>query len=127
MKPLWSGKYWKEGKPFLKMDFSSRMKNEHAMLTQDEILKTLRAEKPFLRAKYGVVEIGLFGSYAAGTYTQESDIDLLVNLEAPRFEYLAGLQIFLETKFNKKVEIVRKSKNLKSRFIKRIEEKVIYA
>jgi len=95
-------------------------------LTHNDIINGLKTEKDFLCYKYGVIEIGLFGSYAFGTPNQDSDIDLLIEFKEPRFEYLAGLKIFLEKKFNKKIEIVRKSKNIKSRFIRSIENKVIY-
>jgi len=95
-------------------------------LTNDDILKILKAEKPFIIDKYGVTEIGLFGSFASGTPNKDSDIDLLIEFKEPRFEYLAGLTIFLERKFNRKIEIVRKRKNIKSRFLQRIEDSVIY-
>lgn len=95
-------------------------------LTHNDIINGLKTEKDFLCYKYGVIEIGLFGSYAFGTPNKDSDIDLLIEFKEPRFEYLAGLKIFLEKKFNKKIEIVRKSKNIKSRFIRSIENKVIY-
>jgi uncharacterized protein len=95
-------------------------------LTNDDILKFLKAEKPFIIDKYGVTEIGLFGSFASGAQNKNSDIDLLIEFKEPRFEYLAGLTIFLEHKFNRKIEIVRKSKNIKSRFLQRIKDSVIY-
>jgi hypothetical protein len=34
------------------------------------------------------VEIGLFGSYANGNPSEQSDIDLLIKLKEPRFRYL---------------------------------------
>ena len=40
--------------------------------------------------------------------TDDSDIDIIVELKEPRFDWLAGLQVHLERKFGKKVEIVRK-------------------
>ena len=94
-------------------------------LTNDDILRILKTEKPFIVNKYGVTEIGLFGSFASGTPNKNSDIDLLIEFKEPRFEYLAGLTIFLERKFNRKIEIVRKSKNINSRFLQRIENSVI--
>jgi hypothetical protein len=44
-----------------------------------------------------------------------------------RFDYLAGLQIYMEKKFNKKIEIVRKRNLNNSRFFERIEQEAIYA
>jgi hypothetical protein len=48
-------------------------------------------------------------------------------LKEPRFEWLAGLQIYLETKFGRKIELVRKGKNVNRRVTQRIERDVIYA
>ena len=95
-------------------------------LSHKDILEFLRAEKAFLRNEFGVINIGLFGSYVSGNQRADSDIDLLVELKEPRFDWIAGLQIYLEKRFNKKIEIVRKSNNVNRRFIVRIEGEVIY-
>jgi hypothetical protein len=95
-------------------------------ITHNDILYGLQTEKDFLFHKYGVIKIGLFGSYAFGTPGNDSDIDLLIEFKEPRFEYLAGVKIFLEKKFNKRIEIIRKSENINSRFMRSIENKVIY-
>jgi predicted nucleotidyltransferase len=87
----------------------------------------LRAEKSYLTEEFGVVNIGLFGSFVRGQSGRDSDIDLLVELKEPRFDYLAGLQVYLENKFNRKIEIVRKSNRLNSRFVKIVEKEIIYA
>ena len=96
-------------------------------LSQKDILSALKAEKPHLRNKYGVLNIGLFGSYAKGTQRTDSDIDFLVELEAPRFDWIAGLQIYLEEKFGRKIELVRKGNNVNRRLMERIGDEVIYA
>jgi uncharacterized protein len=92
-----------------------------------EVLDVLREEKSYLMENFGVLSVGLFGSYAKGTERPDSDIDLLVEFKEPRFELLAGLQIYLEKKFGKRVEIIRKRKALGDRFLKRIEESIQYA
>ena len=98
-----------------------------AKLTNTEIIDTLKADKTFLNREFGVINIGLFGSYAKGIQKVDSDIDLLVELKEPRFEWLAGLQIYLEMKFGRKIELVRKGKNVNRRLTQRIEREVIYA
>jgi uncharacterized protein len=95
-------------------------------MANKEILDALREEKPYLLEKFGVLSIGLFGSYAKGTERPDSDIDVLVEFKEPRFELLAGLQIYLERKFGKRVEVIRKRKGLGERFLKRIEENIQY-
>ena len=92
-----------------------------------EILRILQKEKAYLARNFGLASIGLFGSYAKGKQTPESDIDLLVELDEPRFDYLAGLQIYLEGRLGRPVEIVRKRKGLSGRFLKRIEKDIHYA
>jgi len=48
------------------------------MITKNEILSKLRELKPALYKDYAVIEIGLFGSFSDNTFTESSDIDLLV-------------------------------------------------
>ena len=91
------------------------------------ILDQLRQDKDILDRAYGVTKIGLFGSYAKGQAHPDSDIDFLVEFKQPSFDSLAGLYLYLEKKFDRKIEIVRKSNRLSSRFIKRVEKEVIYA
>ena len=97
------------------------------LMTKDDIIQILKNNKTMLNDQFGVLSIGLFGSYAKGSQNNYSDIDIMVELKAPRFEFLAGLQIYLEQKFEKKVEIVRKRENLPENFIKSIKNSVIYA
>jgi hypothetical protein len=95
-------------------------------MTLQEILHILKNEKPHLRKTFGLLSIGLFGSYAKGTEGPDSDIDLLVELTEPRFDLLAGLQIYLEERFDKPVELIRKRKTLSERFLRRIEKDIRY-
>ena len=95
-------------------------------ISKEAILAELRSEKPFLAEKYGVISIGLFGSYAKLEEGTESDIDLIVELRSPKFDWLAGLQVYLESKFKKRIELIRKSNSINRRFINRIEKDVIY-
>ena len=95
-------------------------------ITRNDIINFLREKKSFLNERFGVVEIGLFGSYANELQDENSDIDFLIELKEPRFEYLAGLQIFLEKEFNRKIELIRKRKNYTNRFLKSIEHNTIY-
>ena len=96
-------------------------------MTGQEVLYIIRKEKPYLRRELGVLSIGLFGSYAKDTQGPESDVDLLIELTEPRFDFLAGLQIYLENKIGKPVELVRKRSGLSERFLKRITSQIHYA
>lgn len=96
-------------------------------ITKTEILDSIKSEKDFLARQFGVVNIGLFGSYVKGTQSSNSDIDILVELKEPRFDWMAGLQIHLENKLGRRIELVRKQQKQESRFLKRIQKDIIYA
>jgi len=96
-------------------------------ISKNEIINIIRAERSFLQENFGVLSIGLFGSYAKNKQTSDSDIDFLVEFAEPRFEWIAGLSSYMEKKFDRKIEIVRKRNMGESRFLKRIEQEIIYA
>ncbi|MBI5561878.1 MAG: nucleotidyltransferase family protein [Deltaproteobacteria bacterium] len=51
------------------------------MRNMEEIIRILQADKEGLRKKYGVREIGVFGSYTREEAQQESGLDILVEFE----------------------------------------------
>jgi len=56
------------------------------------MLQILREHLPELRTRFGVRRLALYGSFARGTPSEHSDVDLIVELEAPlglRFVELA--------------------------------------
>jgi len=50
------------------------------MKSREEILNALRLAKPELERDFGVARIALFGSYARGDATDDSDVDVLVEV-----------------------------------------------
>jgi hypothetical protein len=74
-------------------------------LTRQEILRVLRNSRSLLD-RYAVRKVALFGSYAKGTQTAQSDIDLLVEFGQPTYDNFLGLSRELEMLFGKKVEIL---------------------
>jgi predicted nucleotidyltransferase len=61
------------------------------MKNLDEIRRVLQAQKPYLAEKYGVKVIGVFGSYVRGEQRQDSDVDILIELERPARISLIGV------------------------------------
>lgn len=95
-------------------------------LSKKEILQILTLNKQYFKKQFGVIQIGLFGSYAKNKNNPESDIDIFVELSEPRFEWLMDLNIFLEQQFNAKVDVLRKGNHIKESFLKTIEKELIY-
>jgi len=77
------------------------------MKRKDQILTLLKQQLPYLRSNFKVKSIGLFGSYAREEQTETSDIDLLVEFEAPvGFFKFIDLEDYLSKKLGKKVDLV---------------------
>ncbi len=73
-------------------------------LTKEEILNYLKENKEEFSSKYQVNKIGLFGSYIKDEATQDSDIDLIVDMPSSFKNYYA-LKNSLENYFEKKVDL----------------------
>lgn len=94
------------------------------MKTRREILRLLEENRREIK-KFGVKEIGVFGSAARGEQTEKSDIDVLVELEDKTFDSYMGLLFFLEGLFNSKVDLVMKG-SIKPIIKDRILSETIY-
>jgi predicted nucleotidyltransferase len=93
------------------------------MITKTEILSKLTELKPILYKDYAVKEIGLFGSYSDNSNTEESDIDILIELEKPIGWKFFTLELFLENIFNKKIDLVTKNalkEQIKDQILKQV-------
>jgi predicted nucleotidyltransferase len=75
-------------------------------LTRDTILGRLRANYPGLRSQFGVARIGLFGSFAKGTESDGSDVDLIVDFERPVGLRFVELVDFLESLLGRRVDVL---------------------
>ncbi|MBI2193045.1 MAG: nucleotidyltransferase family protein [Planctomycetes bacterium] len=79
------------------------------MERKEDVLKILKALKPELRARFNVKEIGLFGSFVREEQYPGSDIDVLAEFgDDASFFDLVRLALFLEEKFQQRVDVVPK-------------------
>ena len=95
-------------------------------MTKDYILQQLENKKEFIEKEFGVKKIGLFGSYAKNKQTDNSDIDFYVEFRKKTFDNLAGLWVYLEELFNKKIDILHKHNNSNIIFLNAIKKEIIY-
>lgn len=75
------------------------------MLMREKVIETLRKELPYLKDKYGVEKIAIFGSFAKGLQRKRSDVDILVKLKKPLGLDFVELAYHLEDLLDKKVDI----------------------
>jgi predicted nucleotidyltransferase len=97
------------------------------MKTVAEISQILQDQKQYLAERYGVEEIGIFGSYVRGEQRPDSDLDVLIELERPtRISLidLVELELYLGELLGIKVDLAIK-RNLKPRIGERILQEAI--
>ncbi|ANU55434.1 nucleotidyltransferase domain-containing protein [Acutalibacter muris] len=90
----------------------------------DEIKKIISP----IASRYGVERVFLFGSYARGEATEESDLDFRIDKGALRGLFqLGGLYSDLEERFDKKLDLLTTG-SLEQKFLDRIasEEILVY-
>jgi uncharacterized protein len=95
------------------------------MKTLDEVITQLRRLQPDLRRRYPIRELGVFGSYVRGQQTEDSDLDVLVDLQdAVGLLELAGLQHDLSEALGLKVDLVMRDA-VKRGFVRRIMSEAV--
>lgn len=95
------------------------------MTTLNDIRNILIVHKQELKRKYGVSEIGIFGSYIKNKQDKNSDIDILVEFEKAidLFTFI-NLKIYLSELLGQNVDLVMK-KALKPKIGQRILKEVV--
>jgi predicted nucleotidyltransferase len=103
-------------------------------MTREGVLDILRRELPTLREQYGVEELALFGSFAAGHATARSDVDLLVSFRSPPGLAFVELAERLERVLRRKVHLITRETVLREMESPRhrkiaiaIQEALVYA
>lgn len=79
-----------------------------AMSTRSDVLEQLRASKPDLFQQFPIKDLALFGSVSRGDDTPESDVDLLVEFNAPVGMEFIHLSHALKDLLGRKVDLVSK-------------------
>jgi len=79
------------------------------MLTKNHILSKLSELKPLLYKEYAVKGIGLFCSFSYEYFSENSDIDLLIEFERLIGWKYFSLEIYLESIFGRKIDLVAKN------------------
>lgn len=76
------------------------------MLTKNDVIQILTHEQAYLKERFGVQRIAIFGSFGSDTATEDSDVDIYLEFERPiglRFIQLAD---YLKGKLGREPDII---------------------
>lgn len=96
------------------------------MSTRDEIVATLRRERAMLSFRYPIHRIALFGSWARGEAREDSDVDVLVEVDGSIGLRFVDLAADLERALGRRVDLVSR-RAVKPSLWARIEPELIDA
>lgn len=76
-------------------------------ISSELLIRRLREYAPACTTQFGVRSLRIFGSWARGTATANSDVDLLVSFDGPATaRRFYGLQLFLEDLLGRPIDLV---------------------
>lgn len=93
---------------------------------RDAILSILRDFKRNYGEKYGILEIGVFGSAARDEIRDDSDVDICIKTKTPDPFALVHIKENIENLVRKHVDIVRIREKMNPFLKERIEKEGIY-
>lgn len=95
------------------------------MKTRNEYIDILKTCGNVLRTRFGVSSLRLFGSVARNEQTENSDIDVCVEMKPNLFQRIQ-LKKYLEEQLGCHVDVIRIHKNMNELLKSQIEEDGIY-
>lgn len=95
------------------------------MNSLETIKNNLQQLKPDLALKFYVDRIGLFGSVLRSDFSEQSDIDIIVEFKQPVGVEFIDLADFLESKFHRRVDLVSR-KGIKPDYFAEIQNDIVY-
>lgn len=96
------------------------------MLEKKKILNILKQYKIEHNADYGIINIGIFGSVAREEVTDNSDVDVVVELSKPNLFTLSSIKQELEDKLKSDVDVVRLRDKMNQFLKSQITKEAIY-
>ncbi|MCK4826262.1 nucleotidyltransferase family protein [bacterium] len=90
------------------------------------VLRIIRGIQSELADRFTVQRIGVFGSFAKGDESPESDVDIIVELAEPTFDHYMDLKFRLEEVLKRPVDLVM-ADTVKPRIKPIIEREIVYA
>ena len=94
--------------------------------SKNEIIKYLKENIEIFKVEYNIKKIGIFGSVARNDFNDLSDLDIVVEIDNPKYFDVIGVKQRIEDTLDEKVDIIRIRKNMNKLLKKKIGEDAIY-
>ena len=99
---------------------------ELIMLELQDCVNKLSSFKRAFAQKFGITKLGIFGSVARKENTENSDIDIVVEVKKPSLQLMYELKEALKQLFKCEVDLVRFRDSLRPLLKSNIERDAIY-
>jgi hypothetical protein len=99
-----------------------------AITSIEDVSVYLKENKRYLHDRFGIISIGVFGSFVRGAQTAHSDVDMVIEMEKNKknIHSFLSLKRFLEKEIDRKVDIGFEQ-SLKPAIREKIKAQIIYA
>ena len=95
-------------------------------MQREEVLSILKVYKRDFSDKYGILEIGVFGSLARNEAGDDSDVDICIKIKKPDPFSLVHIKEDIECRVKKHVDIIRMREKMNPYLRQRIEKDAVY-
>jgi predicted nucleotidyltransferase len=96
------------------------------ILAQAQLQDVLRKFKLEHGEEYRISALGYFGSYARNEATEESDVDIVFDTDAPNLFRTSAMRLKLEETLGRHVDVVRLREHMNPRLKARVEREAVY-
>lgn len=96
------------------------------IMNRNNILSLLKDYKTNAENKYGILQLGIFGSAAREQMNENSDIDVCIELKTSDPFIIVHIKQELEEQFHKPVDIIRIREKMNPYLKRRIEKEAMY-
>ena len=97
------------------------------MNTIYDYITVIKQNRSKIMHDFGVKSLRIFGSVARNEQTEESDVDICIEMNAPDLFNMVHIKEDLQKLFGRNVDIVRLRKNMNPMLLNQIERDGVYA
>jgi hypothetical protein len=97
-----------------------------AVQSREDVLAALKEFKERRGAEFHLTALGVFGSFARGEATADSDVDVVYETDDPNLFRTARMRMDLEEVLGRHVDVLRLRGGMNKRLMARVEREAKY-